>query len=178
MDSAQEPKDNTTLKLLEERIDSLQRKVSELLEQQKDIETQVNHYRALLRQYRAVFEAESLGMGYVPSAPPTPISGEGKDVVNTPAIQVPKGQSPVTPAGGPIRSVFKAVLVIMIESKGQPLHGTVVHERVTERYSSLAADTKAKNLYTAVVAALSRGARQGLYERLEPNVYRMRPRGD
>lgn len=177
MDEHQEQPNGSTLQLLEERIDLLQRKVSELLEQQKDIENQINHYRSLLRQYRVVFEAESLGLGYRPSAP-APIKAEVNDAVNSSTAAISDGEPPVAPTGLPIRSVFKAVLVIMTESNGQPLHGSQVHERVAERYPYLGEHTKAKNLYTAVVAALNRGARQGLYERLEPNVYCVRPRED
>lgn len=175
MGEPQEQSNGSTLQLLEERIDFLQRKASELLEQQKEIESQVNHYRSLLRQYRAVYEAESLGLGYRPSTP-TPAKGREGDDMNVPPAPVADAHQPVTPAGVPIRSVFKAVLVIMTESRGQPLHGSQVHERVTARYPDLRENTKAKNLYTAVVAALNRGTRQGLYERLEPNVYRMRLR--
>jgi hypothetical protein len=175
MGELQEQPNGSTLHLLEERVDFLQRKVSELLEQQKEIEGQINHYRSLLRQYRVVYEAESLGLGYRPPTP-TPAKGRESDATDVPAAPVADTEPLVTPAGVPIRSVFKAVLVIMTESKGQPLHGSQVHERVAVRYPALKENTKAKNLYTAVAAALNRGTRQGLYERLEPNVYRMRPR--
>jgi hypothetical protein len=174
MEEEQEQLKSSTLKLLEQRIDVIQRKVTGLLEQQKDIENQINHYRSLLRQYRAVFEAESLGLGYRPPAS-APIKDEEREAVKSP-VTASNLEPPVTPAGIPIRSVFKAVLVIMTESNGQPLHGSQVHQKVAERYPQLEHDTKTKNLYSAVTAALNRGARQGLYERLEPNVYRMRPR--
>jgi hypothetical protein len=175
MDERQETPKDSTLQLLEQRVDFLQRKVSELQDQQKEIETQINHYRSLLRQYRAVYEAESLGLG---PRPPTPVSTktEVDEAVSLPAATKSGRELTVTPTGIPLRSVFKAVLVIMTESKGQSFHGSQVHERVAERYPHLKENTKAKNLYTAVVAALNRGARQGLYERLEPNVYRMKPR--
>ena len=175
MDDQQEKLKNSTLQLLEQRVDVIQRKVTGLLEQQKEIENQINHYRALLRQYRAVYEAESLGLGYRPPVS-APIKDEERETVKAPTTAVSDVEPPVTPTGIPIRSVFKAVLVIMTESNGQPLHGSQVHEKVAERYPHLEQDTKTKNLYTAVTAALSRGARQGLYERMEPNVYRIRPR--
>jgi|GEM_PF-3966232 len=179
MDEEQEQVKSSTLKLLEQRIDVIQRKVTGLLEQQKEIETEINHYRSLLRQYRAVYEAESLGLGYKPPVKPPSadsIKDEVAEVVKPAAAAVSNEESPVTPEGIPIRSVSKAVLVIMTESNGQPLHGTQVHERVAERYPNLERDTKTRNLYSAVTKALSRGTGQGLYERLEPNVYRMRPR--
>lgn len=174
MDNQQEQSE--ALQLLEQRIDVIQRKIAGLLEQQKQIEGELNHYRAMLRQYRGVYEAESLGLGYHPPLPDS-IKAEIEKAVNLPLEKaVQKKELPPTVAGLPIRSVFKAVLIIMTESGGQPLHGTQVHEKVMERYPEVVQGTKAKNSYSAVVAALNRGAKQGLYERLEPNVYRMKPR--
>lgn len=175
MDEQQEQLKNSTLQVLEQRIDVIQRKVSGLLEQQKEIENQINHYRSLLRQYRAVYEAESLGLGYHPPMSDS-IKAEIDKAVNLPSEIVTEKEPPTTVAGLPIRSVFKAVLIIMTESGGQPLHGTQIHEKVMERYPEVVEGTKAKNSYSAVVAALNRGARQEFYERVEPNVYRMKPR--
>ena len=174
MDDQQEQSE--ALRLLEQRIDLIQRKLASLLEQQKQTEAEISHYRSLLRQYRAVYEAESLGLGYRPSLPDS-IKAEIEKAVNLPPEKaVQKTELPTTGTGVPIRSVFKAVLIIMTESGGQPLHGTQVHEKVMERYPDVVQGTKTKSSYSAVVAALNRGAKQGLYERLEPNVYRMKPR--
>lgn len=175
MDNQHEQSELSPLQLLEQRIDLIQRKISELLEQQKQTEAQISHYRSLLRQYRGVYEAESLGLGYHPPIPDS-IKAEIDSAVNPPSEIVAEKESPTTAAGLPIRSVFKAVLIIMTESAGQPLHGTQVHEKVMERYPEVVEGTKAKNSYSAVVAALNRGAKQGYYERLEPNVYQMKPR--
>jgi hypothetical protein len=104
------------------------------------------------------------------------IKAEIYKAVNVPSKTLGEKEPPATTAGLPIRSVFKAVLIIMTESGGKPLHGTQVHEKVMERYPEVVQGTKTKNSYSAVVAALNRGARQGFYERLEPNVYQMKPR--
>ena len=175
MNNPDEQSELSPLELLEQRVNLIQRKISELLEQQKQTESQINHYRSLLRQYRGVYEAESLGLDYHPPVP-DPIKAEINKLVNSSSEVVTKKEPPTTATGLPIRSVFKAVLIIMTESSGQPLHGTQVHEKVMERYPEVAENTKTKNAYTAVVAALNRGAKQGLYEKLEPNVYRMKPR--
>jgi len=174
MDEQQEKSE--ALRLLEQRIDVIQRKIADLLEHQKQIEAEIGHYRTLLRQYRGVYEAESLGLGYHPPLPDS-IKAEIEKAVNLPTEKtVTLKELPATVAGLPIRSVFKAVLIIMTESGGQPLHGTQVHEKVMERYPDVVQGTKTKSSYSAVVAALNRGAKQGLYERLEPNVYRMKAR--
>jgi hypothetical protein len=174
MDEEQEQSE--ALRLLEQRVDVIQRKIAGLLEQQKQIEAEISHYRTLLRQYRGVYEAETLGLGYRPPLPDS-IKAEIEKAVNLSSEKAAqKKELPTTAAGLPIRSVFKAVLIIMTESGGQPLHGTQIHEKVMERYPEVVQSTKAKNSYSAVVAALNRGAKQDLYERLEPNVYRMKPR--
>jgi len=175
MDNQHEQSDLSPLQLLEQRIDLIQLKVSELLEQQKQTEAQLNHYRSLLRHYRGVYEAEGLDFGYHPPMPDS-IKAEIDKAVNPPSEIVIEKEPSTIPAGLPIQSVFKAVLIIMTESDGRPLHGTQVHEKVMERYSEVVEGTKVKNSYSAVVAALNRGTRQGFYERLEPNIYRMKPR--
>jgi hypothetical protein len=50
------------LKYLEQRLELLQRKVKDLIDQREEIECQIKNYKELVRYYRGVWETEK-GVG-------------------------------------------------------------------------------------------------------------------
>lgn len=147
------------LKYLEERVDSLQRKIAELSEQKEEIERLIKKYRELMRYYRGVYEAEA-GVG---------IQGEViPDVVESlEAIAEPDLDELLEEIRGRGRNISWAISQVL--SNSDPLRVEEICERIAQHYPEIA--KKPKNLFHSVEMACQRAFRDGILERVAPRRY-------
>ena len=146
--------DQAIIDPLTKRVELIQAKIQQLMEQQQDIQNQINHYRNLLRQYHAVMEAEQLGL-----QPPSSIEAGLKEIVNiTGGIKSPS-------------TVAEAVRQIMSEHRGQPLKVLQVAELVRERFPGLRGRVRTNTIYGAITYALHRGVDEGLWRKIRSGIY-------
>jgi hypothetical protein len=145
---------------LGQRIELLQRRVTELMEQQKAIERQIKAYKELIRHYRAVYEAEH-GLGMEGQLTPTMIENLEKIIAEAESDKTTKQY----------KSVPEAVLEVLSEKK-KALHATQVSKAVVQKYPDM--EERVKDIGRQVVVALVRGTQQGLYEHVGRNIYQLK----
>lgn len=144
--------DQPIIDSLAKRVELIQAKIQELIEQQQELQNQINHYRNLLRQYRGVMEAEQLGL-----QPPESIETGLGEIVNIPT------DNPST--------VAEAVRQVMSEHKGEPLRVSQVSGLVRERYPGLRGRVRTNTIYGAITYALHRGVETGLWRKVRSGIY-------
>ncbi len=146
--------DQLIIDSLTKRVELLQAKIQELMEQQQEIQLQINHYKNLLRQYRSVMEAEHLGL-----QPPESIEAETRETVNIPiAVRNPS-------------TVAEAVRQVMSQHMGEPLRVSQVFDLVQKQYPNLQGRVRVDSIYGAVTYALHRGVNEGLWRKVRSGIY-------
>jgi len=147
-----------------QRLELLQRRINELVEQQKVTERQIRAYKALVRHYHAVYQAEH-GLS---------IEGELTPKLIDQLEQIASEGQPTKETKGH-GSATHAVLEIMSQ-KADALHASQIAKEVIEKYPAIA--QRVKDIQKAVVLALVRGVQQGLYERVGRSVYKLKTNKD
>lgn len=148
------------LKHLEQRVDLLQRRITELGEQREEIERQIKHYKELMRYYRGVYEAEQ-GVGLQ-----NQISPEAVKRIEQMFSAQPEVTSIQTKKRA--RTISWAVFQILIK-KDAPMRIEEICEAITNQYPDIA--KKAKNLFHGVEVVCIRGSRKKTLERVAPRRY-------
>lgn len=152
------------LKYLAQRLDLLQRKVTELHEQREEIERQIKIYKELFRYYRAVYETER-GVGIQAQLSPEIIRIIEEGVVSE------KAETKVSKVSEEGLTIPRVVFEILSEEK-VPLHCRKLCQLIVNKYPTFAKGVK--NLEKQVGSALVRGYQKGVYERTAPNTYRLK----
>lgn len=145
---------------LGQRIELLQRRVTQLMEQQTATEGQIRAYKELIRHYRAVYEAEH-GLGMEGQLTPEVIKKLEKIVDEAEPNKTAKQH----------KSVPEAVLEVLSEKK-KALHATQVSKAIVQKYPDM--KDRVKDIDRQVVVALVRGTQQRLYNHVGRNIYQLK----
>lgn len=147
-----------------QRLELLHQRITELIEQQKATERQINAYKQLVRHYHAVYEAEH-GLGMEGQLTPEVIEKLERIIAEEEPVKETaqkRKQHKSTP---------DAVLEILSE-RTDALHASEITKAIAEKYPTIA--DRAGDAERRVVVALVRGVQRGLYERVGRNIYKLK----
>jgi len=144
----------SVIRVINNRIDWLLRKISETQEIQQRSDVDLAYYRELHKLYRRVLEAEELGPGHKISRR---VDDEGIPL-NSPTIVTDKPTA-----------VADAVRRVMAEHPGEKLHRSEIAELTRARYPEIV--NKSKYFEDAVGYALQAGKENGLWKWVRSGTY-------
>jgi len=157
------------LKHLEQRVDLLQRRITELGEQREEIERQIKNYKELMRYYRGVFEAEQ-GVGIQNQISVAGKDGSMEDLISK--ITKDSEEKPSAPRITPRKPNIRWAMNQILETANEPLSTMQLCQLIAERYPDIAGGSK--NLFHTVEATLWRGCKQHTYEWVNKGLYRLK----
>jgi len=148
------------LKHLEQRVNLLQRRITELGEQREEIERQIKNYKELMRYYRGVYEAEQ-GVGVQGQISSEAIKRIEEALSAHPGVTTERVKKRE-------RTVTWAVFQILAK-KDIPMRIEEICEVITQQYPDIAKG--AKNLFHGVEVVCLRASRNKILERVAPRRY-------
>ena len=149
-----------SLSNLRERIRALRRRIQQLTDAKDRLERQIEDAVDLLNHYVAVWEAEFERL----QDPELADEVTPEDPWPEPMIQTPLTRR------GPNPSMFQMVAEVLAEGR-EPLHLRDITERVRELYPDAA--QRSADLERQVGVALVRGTQRGMFQRTQPNTFRI-----